>query len=111
MMSAIKTMYGKPLSMMIQFHTENREKARVMSAKRTMYGKPPSLMIQLMPHRKEGESESDVSKKDNVWKAAECNDSGFFFQFMAALCNVHFMPYSKGNSLAISFSVAHYTCI
>ena len=49
-MSAKRTMYGKPLSVMIQFHTENREKVRVMSAK--MYGKPPSLMIQLMPHRK-----------------------------------------------------------
>ena len=102
MMSAKRTMYGKPLSVMIQFHTENREKVRVMSAK--MYGKPPSLMIQLMPHRKEGESKSDVIKKDNVWKAAECNDS-VFLQFMAALCNVHFMPYSKGKLAWLLVSV------
>ena len=112
MMSAKRTMYGKPLSVMIQFHTENREKVRVMSAK--MYGKPPSLMIQLMPHRKEGESKSDVIKKDNVWKAAECNDSVFlqfmavhggFLQFMAALCNVHFMPYSKAKLAWLLVSV------
>ena len=65
MMSAKKTMYGKPPSVMIQFHTENREK--VMSAKKTMYGKPPSVMIVF-----------------------------FSLQFMAALCNAHFMPCSRG---------------
>ena len=45
-MSAIKTIQGKPLSVMIQFHSENSEKARVMSA-----------------------------KKDNVWKATKSDDT------------------------------------
>ena len=112
MMSAIKTIQGKPLSVMIQFHTENSEKARVMSAKKTMYGKPPSLMTQLMPDRKEGES--DVSRKDNVWKAAECNDSCCFFLSPVhggiMQCAFHAL-FQREARLAISFSVAHYTCI
>ena len=83
-----------------------------MSAKKTMYGKPPSLMTQLMPDRKEGES--DVSRKDNVWKAAECNDSLFCFfppVHGGIMQRAFHALFQREARLAISFSVAHYTCI